>query len=134
MYSQKQQKEFYEAIEQKKKEIQGLDISEDRKDKLYLLVEGTIQTYKKGKATSLHLSKARDAENEAFADLGSELINFGKNIESEKDKMNSLEKQASRVKGIIGGSIAENQKTQKIIKYDTKEFKKPTKSTPIINS
>jgi len=40
---EKQEREFYELIEKKKEEIKSLDISDDEKNKLYKLVDDTIE-------------------------------------------------------------------------------------------
>lgn len=54
MYTLKKQKEFYKLIEQKKKEIQRLDISEDIKNNLYNLVDETIQRHEQNKIIYLN--------------------------------------------------------------------------------
>ena len=42
-------KKFYELMKDKRKEIESLDISKDKKNNLYQLVDETIERYEKNK-------------------------------------------------------------------------------------
>ena len=81
--------EFYAMVELKRKEIGSFDIPELEKEKLYLIVDETIERYEEGKKYNLA---------ESFGQLGDSLVKLMTNIYKLGEDIQSLVPTLNRTK------------------------------------
>ena len=81
-YSVEKNSEFYAFIEIKREEIKSLNISKDKKDMLYLVVNETIERHEENKASYFSGIKYSQELSKTLESLVSSYLKF--NLEAEK--------------------------------------------------
>jgi hypothetical protein len=72
-YSEKEDNEFYDLMEEKRADIAGMKTSEEEREKLYVILEETIIRYEEGRVTYVRGIDAAVRLGHAFDNLGNSL-------------------------------------------------------------
>jgi len=89
LYTQEAEKQFYELMDKKRKEIESLNIPVENKDKLYQLVNKTIESHKETKINYLKSQKACEGIGKNFMKIqkiGCKIKNGLEEIAEKTDK------------------------------------------------